>query len=561
MMAAPAYQTVAGRGGNLINTGPQNGGSTSRTSSELPPSYSELFPHLSPPCNMDPLIEAMCHNQAITRVPRLPRLPDDVLRAVIQNLDNIGVECLRRVSRKFTPLCDEEILTRPRTFQPRSKHKDFGGPSAWPRFEVFSGLWKDSAADERQRLLQLLARDWYCEGCREAREAPDWDRRVEKLTRYLYCHPCNAEHPACLFSAQQRHSPARRRRCIAHEGYIRLCQHNEGIVRWSEISRIRQRLKEGVKKKKHYEIRCKDISHVVPCAHTGTQRSGQRIFDPDCDDFYCIERPTPRLSVKDSKIWMYWTAHLPVESNGGPLSAVGLRSHIAEIRESGGRFLYPAITFTRDVPEMRCFDPNDCDCVLLEGQENVDMGFGSSLNSKRVCRLNASRRLYPLSRSSSSWSAAALVDGIRRLVLKHEWEFRRKCGSSPKRHRARLDFNSSSGPGRSDVECWPCHAGDSCLVLDYTRVLDIGCDGAIGAQWYRALDSDSYNLTEDEEGFELYWCRQNKCRNYYGRVPGFSRIVRGAEYHRSVDAYQPDGSADVYQPIRSADGYWSSVVI
>lgn len=551
-MAAPDHPTGAGRGGKLINTGPQDGGSTSRTSSEMPPSYSDLFPQHSPPCNMDPLVEAMWHNQAITRMPRLPRLPSDVLRAVIRYLDNCGVECLRRVSRKFTPLCDEEILIRPHTFQPSSKHKDHGGPSAWPRFQVFSGPWKDSAADERQRLLQLLARDWYCEGCREAREAPDWDRRVERLTRYLYCYPCDAEHPACLFSAQQRRSPARRRRCIAHEGYIRLCQHDEGIVRWSEISRIRKRLKKGVENEDDYEIRCRDISHVVPCAHTGTQRSSQDLetFDPDCDDPYCIEWPNPNLSVQVSKIRMRWTAHLPVESNGEPLTAVGLRSRIAEIRESCGRFLYPAITLTGDVPEMRCFDPNDCDCVLLEGQENVELRFGSPLHSKRVCRLNTSRRLYPLCRSSSSWSAASLVDGIRRLVLEHEWDFRRKCVSSPKRHMTRLDFNLCSVPGRSDVGCWPCHAGDSCLVLDYLRVLIIRCDGAIGSQWYRALDPDSYSLMDDEEGFEIYWCRQNECRNYYGRVPGFSRIIRGAEYHRSVDASN-----------RSENAYWSSTVI
>lgn len=548
-MPEPAHPRHANRGDYLINMGPQNGGNPSRASSEIPPAYSDLFPRPSPPCNMDPLIEAIWHNQAISK---LPRLPDCVLRAVIQTLDNCGVECLRRVSRRFIPLCEEEILARPHTFQPRWKLKDRGGPFVWPRFEVFSGPSRDSAAGEQQRLLQLLSRDWYCEGCRKAREAPNWGRRVERLTRYLYCYPCNAEHPACLFSAQQRQSRTRRRRCIAHEGYIRVCQHDEGIVRWSEISRIRQRLNEGVENEEKYEIRCDDISHVVPCAHTGTQRSGQRIFDPGCDDPYCFEQPNPTLSVDGSRIWMYWTAHLPVESNGRPLTAVGLRPQIAEIRKSCGLFLYPAITFTGDVPEMRCFDPNDCDCVFLEGQENVKMRFGSSLHSERVCRLNTSRRLYPLCRSLSLWSAASLVDSVRRLLLAHKWELRKKCGSSFKRHRARLDFNSSSGPGRSDVECWPCHAGDSCLVLDYTRVLNIRCDGDIGAQWYRALDSDSYKLTEDEEGFEVYWCRQTECRNYYGRVSGFSRIVRGAEFHRSVDEYRPN---------RSVDAYWSSVVI
>lgn len=169
------------------------------------------------------------------------------------------------------------------------------------------------------------------------------------------------------------------------------------------------------------------------------------------------------------------------------------------------------------------------------------MQFGSLLRWKRVCRLKTSMWLNSLPQKPSF--TASLVDGIRRLLLTHKWEFQRKCESSAERHKTRLEFNPSSGSGRTDVECWPCHSGDSCLVLDYARTLTVGRDGAIGAQWYQALDPDSYGLTEDEEGFEIYWCRQNECKNYYGRAPGFSRIVREAEYHRSVD------------------GYWSSVVI
>lgn len=533
-MAAPDHPPGSSRRGWLINTGPQN--SNPRNSSEMLPLYSDLFPRPSPPCNMEPLVEAMWLNQAISN---LTRLPDNVLRNLIRNLDNCGVECLRRVSRRFIPLCDEEILARPHTHQPKSKLKDHGGPHAWPRFKVFSGPWNDSAAGERQRLLQLLARDWYCEGCRGARDAPDWDRRVERLTRFLYCHPCKAEHPACLFSAQQRQSTTSRRRCIAHEGYFRLCQHNEGIVRWSEISRIRQRLSEGVEDRGAYKIRCEDISHVVPTAHTGTQKSGETIFLPGCNVYNCIERPSPEIRVDGPRIWLHWTTHLQVERNGRHLTAADLRRRIPEIRERGGRFLCPAITFTEDVPEMRCFDPNDCDCVLLQGQDNVRFQSGSSLKSERVCRLSPSRRLFSSYQSSSLRFASFLVDGVRRLLPTNKLGFRKKCASSEKAHRARLDFHISIGHGRSDVKRWPCHAGDCCLVFEYSRVLVIGPDGAIGAQWYQALDPDSYSLTEDEEGFGIYWCRQKECRNYHVRVPGFSRIVRGAEYHRSVDIYWP----------------------
>lgn len=547
-MAAPDHPPSA-----ASDTGPQNGRDTPQASSGMPPSYSNLFPRPSysdlfprpsyselfprppPPCNMDPLIEAMWHNQTVSD---LPRFSDNVLRSVIRNLDSCGLECLRRVSRRFTPLCDQEILTRPGTYQPRSEHEDRGGPFAWPRFKVFSGPLEDGAAAERQRLLQLLARDWYCKGCLEAQEDPEWDWRVEQLTRYLYCYGCDARHPACLFSAEERAAPSRRL-CIAHEGYIRLCRHDEGIVRWSDIVRIRQCLEEGINNKEDIEIRCDDISHVLPCAHTvlrpapaGILMVGRRIFYPDCGDNRCIEHPTPALSVEGSRIRLSWTAHLPVKRNGGPLNAVSLRRRIAKIRESGGWLLYPIVTFSRDMPEMRCFDPNDCDCVSLEGHENVELRPSSSQNSKRVCRLNPSRQLYsmwPSWISWLSWSAAPLAHGIQRLLLATP----KKCGSSPKRHRARLGLTGeSSGPDCSDVQCWPCHFGHSCLVLDYTRRLRYDRAGHIDIQWYQALDPESYGLVEDEQGFEIYWCNQNECRNYHGRGPGFSRIVRRTEYYK-----------------------------
>lgn len=530
------------------DTRPHNGEGTRQASSGMPPSYSDLFPRPSysdlfprpsyrelfprrpPPCTMDPLIQAMWHNQTVSE---LPRWPDNVLRSVIQNLDNCSLECLRRVSRRFTPLCDQEILTRPRTYPTRSERGDRGGPFAWPRFKVFSGPWEDGAAAERERLLQLLARDWYCRGCREAREAPVWDWRVEQLTRWLYCYSCNAEHPACLFSARMRASPSSRRRCIAHEGYIRLCEHDQGIVTWSRISRIRKSLEEGVIDKTNFEIRCEDISHVVPCAHTGTQRAGQRIVDPNCDN-HCIEWPSPKLAVDGSRICLSWTAHLPVQSNGVPLTAHSLRHRIAEIRDNCGRFLYPRVAFSFEMPEMRCFDPNYCNCVPFEGHEMVEWRPSSSLNLERECRLNPSRRLLSLCPSSPSWPAASLANGIWQLVP----GLRRKCRLSETRHRARLGFTGlSSGSGCSKVECRPCHSGDSCLVLDYTRSLctSIKCDGAIDPQWYQALDPDSYSLTHDDRGFEIFWCHEKKCRNYYARVPNFSRILRGTKYYKVVD--------------------------
>lgn len=53
------------------------------------------------------------------------------------------------------------------------------------------------------------------------------------LEPYLHCAPCQADHPTRLFSAAQRRVPAGVRKCIAREGYVRLCAHK--VVTWNLV--------------------------------------------------------------------------------------------------------------------------------------------------------------------------------------------------------------------------------------------------------------------------------------------------------------------------------------
>lgn len=528
--------------------------------SNLPPSYSDLFPSPSPPPSPIPVsvptqtwrstsssfsrprptgppIRAASTGPGHTIGPPfkpkyldksisiLFRLPDKLLGLVIKELDNPGIECLRRVSRRFNAFCNDEILTRPYTFQPGWQLSDHGGPFVWPRFRAFNGphAWPHIAPGERQHFLRLITKDMYCDGCRRARDAEDWERRVERLVRYLYCHSCKADHPACLFPASQRQVPASHRSCIAHEGYFRLCQHDEGIVRWSDISRIMKQSKDGGHEV-DCRIRCDDDSHLVPCAETSRERSDRRGWNT-----FCAEWPIPQLEVVNSRIWLRWTAHMPFQTNGGPFAEHELRLRIAEVRKKGRHFLYPTMTFEQDVPEMCCFDPNDCGCVPFERPSNIGSEPESLMKSGKVCRTNFSRKLPECAPDESSLRSPSAASNIWEQLRPHKSKSRGACESSKKRHTARWYY---FGSAQVQVACWPCNFGDSCLVLNYIRALTVGRNGAIDAEWYQALDPESYNLTDDKEGFEVYWCRQEQCRNYLGRVPCFSRIVGSKEYYR-----------------------------
>ncbi|ROW04491.1 hypothetical protein VMCG_04936 [Cytospora schulzeri] len=213
---------------------------------QSPPSYSELFPsgqiNSQADLPMDPLVAALWHNQTASP---LHRLPDQILTRIIDTLDNCSIECIRRAARRFPPLCVDIILRRPRTYLPCADDaledaQNDRGPFRWPRFSSMSHRGqaeellrviegRDGLPEDRPQLLRLLHRDWYCDGCREAEEAPGWSLRVERLRRFLYCSKCDADHPACLFSASQRHERSDLRICIGYEGYLRICGHEQGM--------------------------------------------------------------------------------------------------------------------------------------------------------------------------------------------------------------------------------------------------------------------------------------------------------------------------------------------
>lgn len=106
-----------------------------------PPPYDELYPpahvpesrrtakpRLSPPKGMDPLVAAMWHNENLSL---LHSLPDHLLLKIIAMLSNTGIECIRRVARKFPPLCVREIFSPLRGSDARLSET---GPLHWPRF-------------------------------------------------------------------------------------------------------------------------------------------------------------------------------------------------------------------------------------------------------------------------------------------------------------------------------------------------------------------------------------------------------------------------------------------
>ena len=57
------------------------------------------------------------------------------------------------------------------------------------------------------------------------------------------------------------------------------------------------------------------------------------------------------------------------------------------------------------------------------------------------------------------------------------------------------------------------------MVVTYSTEFALPLDGGrirrMDSTWYQALDPDSYKLTEDADGFGVYWCKAEGCRGYY----------------------------------------------
>lgn len=264
---------------------------------------------------------------------------------------------------------------------------------------------------------------------------------------------------------------------------------------------------------KGYLQQCKDASHVILCKERVT-RNDLRL-DPGCGDYHCGEYVYPTVTVAPQggiifkeapeTLKLRWTAHLPLDQTDRLLTATALRPRLAELRNNTGRFICPQLASGKDLAELRCFDPNYCDCVDFHGLQDVSAFGGGHTDPTKAMFLSDGLTQPELDTSTCKYRARS--HGLWRYYP-----------------------YSRYGLGNSNFVIDPCHGGGRCLVVHYFRTFDLGPKGEIDPHWYQALDPDSYGLEGDKDGLGVYWCRQQQCRNYYGRIPGFSRIIYSKEY-------------------------------
>lgn len=157
--------------------------------------------------------------------------------------------------------------------------------------------------------------------------------------------------------------------------------------------------------------------------------------------------------------------------------------------------------------ESRCFDPRDCTCVAIEGHNRED-------DWKDPDHI-------PI-----TWLADPSEGG---------------CREESSSHISDRSFTGMYHTGVNDtmeLAIRPCHTERRCLTVDYSRHhkldQDAGSsDGGMGKYWFQSLAPDSYGLMDDTEGYQVLWCNETQCLNYYEYNRGCSRFLRHVDYHRS----------------------------
>lgn len=435
-------------------------------------------PPLPCPPDVDYLTHKAYHNVAVSL---LCRIPDDLLYLILDRLDVLSLNCLRRTSRIFLRLFEAHRVRGYRTQ---------GRP-----WQCISYVPYNYAKDMRAR----ISADKFCAACDLMRyRSHHTSRGAELYRRDMYCNGCIDIHSIGLFSAHERGlRDTERRVCIAHEGHMRVCEHR--VITFADIERWSGYLQ--YQSQSHKVVLCSAENHLSKCdsSEEGSIREGVTI-------------KLKFLQAGKIGVEVQWDVHVRVPHGGGPkgtYAAADVRRIAEELHSGAGHHIVPRFQ-PDEPPHMAAFDPNFCSCLKYAGREYLDwqMAPREKLNSK-CCRRDGTRALFLPSRGTLG--ARLKLPRTGRVTHTAKYEVKQQGRSS--RYFA-IDFK----------RCCP-RADGMGVVVSHRHYFELSCGPAgwptssrplarVPPEWYRIMEPASYGLEGDEEGRNLMWCPKRGCANH-----------------------------------------------
>ena len=426
---------------------------------------------------MDPIVAPAYYN--LTQSP-LCRLPDEVLLDIMEYLDLPSLMCLRQTSRIFLILFSSPSF---RKYHPPWAEDDL---SSWTPPCILSSA-------ECERFRSLIDKDKFCPDCLNARIQGDRNSKLKTLmTRMLYCNTCEMKRSALFFSASQRFTNftgRKKRVCLAHEGYMRICQH--AVLRWADI---RGWIDEQARsEQKCFRVTlCSDPSHCFTCDSGGL------------DEYNGIHA----ILEKDfgtTTFTITWNAHVSLEPFRMPtfeeegFSTTQMRQIIETLYVDAGQYIIPEPNAYLPI-RMSAFDPNVCACLRYRGRERFNWKLLPTTDiGWRSCRVEPRLNLFTPGPKGVPSGAARPPHSV-------------SSGSSLSPMRR---FGFSVERCQKCVECPALHISHEQSIG--FRISEYASAHKVPVEWYGLLDPDSYGLNMDDASCHVLWCPDGNCESYSHR--------------------------------------------
>lgn len=315
---------------------------------------------------IDALIADSLHNMTCSL---LCRLSEELLLVIMKLLDPLSIQCLRRTSRLFLRLYSSAEFSSSHDLHFRK----ISGITPWhqPKGEYWN----------KTQLIPLLQRDKkqreYCKDCRAAWKSPTINKQVAELTtRYIHCSGCRLDHPRLLFSKEQRAVTPDLRMCIAHEGFVRICDHT--VLTWADMAShfpFKPATLNSTGNEDSSQVQETRIEQLVKECKEKCHTPQDHCFGPGV---FGLTGTNPRAIIegdngREINIVLRWTGHLSLPKLSSNELGINkdvtpevMHKYLGQFRSGVAEHIAPEMPPGRII-EMSCFEPNRCSCLHYPG--------------------------------------------------------------------------------------------------------------------------------------------------------------------------------------------------
>ncbi len=191
--------------------------------------------------------------------------------------------------------------------------------------------------------------------------------------------------------------------------------------------------------------------------------------------------------------------------------------------KQGSGFICPNLE-QGPIPGSRLFDPGRCDCLKYEGKQEISWD-----------------------RPPAEWRTVSTCRADRDICLRdmniplkdHNLDWvQQQCYTDMPHVRSALWIGKKAAVSNKVILQF-CPKHQNCMVLTYKSWFELGADRKgrlehMNDKWYQNIDPATYDLTKDNDGLGIYWCKTKSCGNFHTYNQGWSkRLLKPSDFRHA----------------------------